>query len=193
MIEVTFELTLDSLIINSMAGTSKQLEKMPDRSLNFACEKILSAQHLHENAPTASFEFLGSSAQREDKADADKEFDEHLFKLLSAQTTVDVARVNVASGASGYTTIPKGVDSVEMGRMLFAKLPNKSRLDIELVLRKDEFDAIWELAAGQKIQKVIATLNCFRLKQDNPAHHKEGIFVTGVFSSSLQITPRAGS
>jgi hypothetical protein len=89
--------------------------------------------------------------------------------ILKPTPRVDISRVNIASGASGYSTIPKGVSSGEIGRMILAKSAEQSRVDIELVLKGDEFDAVWELTTGQKIQKVIATLVCFQLKQANPA------------------------
>jgi hypothetical protein len=77
--------------------------------------------------------------------------------------------------------------------MILAKSAEQSRVDIELVLTSEELDAVWELTIGQKIQKVIATLVCFRLQQANPAPHSETLFVAGIVSSSLRMMPNTGS
>ena len=193
MIEVVLELRLDSLLVNSVGGAGELAGKMPTRALGFACKKVTSARQLTDSTPTADYDFLSSVAQRESKLDSDKEFDEQLLKYLTTYTSVDISRVNVASGSSGYSTIPKGTSSAEIGRMLLAKSPNQRRLDIDLVLKGEEFDAVWELAAGQKIQKVIATLVCFKLKHDDPAPHSETIFDAGIVSSSLQMILRSDS
>jgi hypothetical protein len=193
MIEVVLELGLDSLIVNSVGGSGELAGKMPTRALGFSCKKITSSRQLTDSTPTADFDFLSSAAQRESKLDSDKDFDEQLLKYLTTYTSVDSSRINVASDASGYSTIPKGTSSAEIGRILLAKSPNQRRVDIDLVLKGEEFDAVWELAAGQKIQKVVASLVCFKLKHDDPAPHSETIFVAGIVSSSLQIIFRTGS
>jgi hypothetical protein len=193
MIEVVLALRLDSFLVNSVGGSGELAGKMPTQALGFICEKISSVRQLTGSTPSADFDFLGSSAQHATKTESDKEFDEQLLNYLKAHTTVDISRVNIASGASGYSTAPKGVSSGEIGRMVLAKSAEQSRVDIELVLKGDEFDAVWELTTGQKIQKVIATLVCFQLKQANPAPHSETLFVAGIVSSSLRMMPSTGS
>jgi hypothetical protein len=189
MIEVILELRFDSFLVNSVGGSGELAGKMPTRAVGFVCKKISSARQLTGGTPSAEFDFLGSSAQHATKTESDKEFDEQLLNYLKAHTTVDISRVNVASGTSGYATAPKGVITGEIGRMVLAKSAEQSRVDIELVLKSDEFDAVWELTTGQKIQKVIATLVCFQLKQANPAPHSEILFVAGIVSSSLRMMP----
>lgn len=57
------------------------------------------------------------------------------------------------------------------------------------LFKTKEFDAIRELITVQKIQKVIATLVCFKLKQDKPGADNESAFVAGIISSSLRMVP----
>jgi hypothetical protein len=193
MIEVALALKLDSFLVNSVGGSGELARKMPAKALGFICKKISSARHLSGSTPSGDFDFLGSSAQHATKAESGKEFDVQLLKYLETHTTVDISRVNIASGTSGYSSAPKGISTGEIGRMILAKSAVQSRVDIELVLEGDEFDAVWELTTGQKIQEVIATLVCFQLKQGNPAPPSETTFVAGIISSSLRMIPRASS
>jgi hypothetical protein len=193
MIEVVLALKLDSFLVNSVGGSGELAGKMPTHALGLICEKISSVRHLTGSAPSANFDFLGSSIQLATKIDSGKEFDEQLVKYLETHATVDISRVNIASGASGYSTAPKGVSTGEIGRMVFAKSADQSRVDIELVLQGDEFDAVWALTTGQNIRNVIATLVCFQLKLDNPAPHSETTFVAGIVSSSLRMMPHTSS
>ncbi len=189
MIEVTLELRLDSFLVNSVGDTAELAGKMPSKALRFVCEKFASVRQLTDSTPIADFAFLSTSAQSETRVLSDSEFDAQLLKYITTHATVDVSRVTVASGASGYSTTPKGASSNEIGRMLLSKSADQSSVVIELVPRNDEFDAIWELVTGQKIRKAIVTLVCFKLKQDTPAPHSEAYFVAGIISSSLRMMP----
>jgi hypothetical protein len=73
--------------------------------------------------------------------------------------------------------------------MQLSTATDQSRVIIDLVPKNEEFDAIWELVTTHKIQKAIATLVCFKLKQDNPASDNETSFVAGIISSSLRMMP----
>jgi hypothetical protein len=192
MIEVTLELRLDSFLVNIVGGGGELSGKKPSKALRFTCEKIASVLQLTDNTPTAEFEFLGSSSQRETQAESGKGFDDALFKYLTTHTTVDISRVTVASDGSGYSTMPKGHNTGEIGRMILSKLPNQDRLDVELVLKSDDFEAVWDLVREQEIQQVTATLVCFQLKQASTAPHGETLFVTGIITSSLRMMPRNG-
>jgi hypothetical protein len=193
MIEIKLELKLDSFIVNCIGGSGDQSGVMPTKALRFICENIASVRQLTGNAPTADFEFLGGATQREAKVDPDQEFDNKLLKYLTTHTTVDVSSITVSSEASGYSTMPKGENTGEIGRITFTKLPDQSRMDIELVLKSAEFDSTWALMTGYHIQYANTTLVCFRLKQGTPPPQSETSYVAGIFSSSLQIVPRSGN
>jgi hypothetical protein len=192
MIEVTFEFKFDSFLVNSVGGSGELAGTAPNKALRFVCERISSVKQLTENAPTAEFEFLGSARQSATTADRAKEFDDKLSEYLTSHTTVDISSVTVSSEASGYSTMPKGVSTGEIGRMMLTTLPNQSRVDITLVLKNDEFDAAWKLTAEQEIQQVMARLVCFELTQGNPAASSQGILTAGIVSSSLRFIPRSG-
>ncbi|HLY95639.1 MAG TPA: hypothetical protein VKO66_00365 [Sideroxyarcus sp.] len=189
MIEIQLELKLDSFLVNSMGKSEDISSQMSARALRLSCDKIAAARPLADNRPSADFEFLTSSAKRENQADSDKEFDDKLFAYLTAHRTVDASRVNIAAGSSGYIAAQKGVSSGEIGRMYITELPKQRALDLELVFKPDEFDAAWELMTHQKVRKVVATLVCFKLAQAAPAGHSERLFVAGVLSCSLQLVP----
>lgn len=189
MIEIQLELKLDSFLVNSMGKSEDVSSQMSARALRLSCDKIASSRPLTDNRPSAEFEFLASSAKREDQADSDKEFDDKLFAYLSAHRTVDASRVNIAAGSSGYVAAQKEVSSGEIGRMYITELPKQRALDLELVFKPDEFDTAWELMTHQKVRKVVATLVCFKLPQSALAGHSEKIFVAGVLSCSLQLVP----
>ena len=95
----------------------------------------------------------------------------------------------VASGVTGYSTKPKGAISNEIGRMQLATSADQNRVVIDLVPKNEEFEVIWTLMTEHKIQKVFATLVCFKLKQANPAADSETAFVAGITSSSLRMMP----
>lgn len=189
MIEITLGLTFDSFLVNSVGGSGDMAGKVPSTALRFTSKTPLSARKLTEHAPTADFEFLGSASQSDSKNATAKGFDDQLFEYLSSHTTVDVSNVTVSSEASGYTTMPKGQSTGEIGRMTLSRQTNQSRLDIQLVLKDGEFDAIWKLTAEQEIRQVMATLACFELKQGTPP---AGSIVVGIVSSSLRIVPHSG-
>ena len=189
MIEVLLELKLDSFLVNSMGKSEDISSQMSARALELSCVKIASARQLTENRPSAEFEFLGLSSKRETQAESDKEFDDKIFAYLTTHATVDTSRVNIASGSSGYATTQTGISSGEIGRMYVTELPNQRGLDLELVLKQDEFDAAWELMTQQKVRNVVATLVCFKLAQSVLPGHGERLFVAGVLSCSLQFIP----
>ena len=188
MIEVTVELRLDSFVVNSVVETGDQAAKVPHKALRFVCEKF-TARQLVDNTVSADFSFLSTSAQSGSKLESDRESDAQLLKYISTHVTVDISKVIFASGLTGYSTSPKGKGSEEIGRMLLSSAADKNRVMIDLVPKNDEFDALWELVTGQKIQKVIATLICLQLKQDNPAPDAEPSFVAAIVSSSLRMMP----
>jgi hypothetical protein len=189
MIEVQLELELEAFLVNSMGKSEDISSQMSARALKLSCEKIASARQLTENRPTAEFEFLASSTKRDTQADSDKEFDDQIFAYLTSHRTVDTSRVNIASGSSGYVAAQKGISSGEIGRMYITELPNQRGLDLELVLKQDEFSAAWELMTQQKVRNVVATLVCFKLAQGALGEHSERLFVAGVLSCSLQFAP----
>lgn len=189
MIEVTLELRLDSIVVNSMGNAAELAGKMPHKALRFVCERFVSARQLTEHTPSADFSFLSSSVQSGAEVDSDDTYDAHLLKYITEHAKVDISRVMVASGATGYSTKPKGTISNEIGRMQLSASADQSKVVIDLVPKNEEFDVIWELITGHKIQKAITTLVCFKLKKDNPAADSETSFVVGIFSSSLRMTP----
>jgi hypothetical protein len=189
MIEVTLELKLDSFLVNTVGGSGELAGKAPSKAVKFVCERILSAQKLADNAPTAEFEFLGSANQQAAAAGTAKGFDDKLYEYVTTLASGDLSRVTVSSIASGYTTMPKGASTGEIGRMMFTRLPEQSRVLIELVLNDNEFDAVWKLTSEQDIRHVIATLVCFEVKQANLPPNS---IVVGIASSSLQLMARSG-
>lgn len=193
MIEVTLELRLDSFLVNSVGGGDELTGTMPARAVRFRCEKIAAARQLAGGAPSVDFDFLGSASQHASQSETDNDFDGQLLNYLTMHTTMDVSKVTLASGASGYSTLPKGVSSGEIGRMLFAKSPSQSRVEVELVLDDDGFAAVWALTAEQKIQQAVIVLSCFKLEQDSPVPHSNALFVTGILTSSLRMIPRSGN
>jgi hypothetical protein len=190
MIEITLELKLHSFLVNSVGGSGELGGKTPSKAVKFVCEKILSARKLTDNAPTADFEFLGSASQKVATAGTARSFDDKLYEYITSLTSGDLSRLTVSSVASGYTTMPKGASTGEIGRMMFTRLPDQSRVLIELVLNDDEFDAVWKLTAEQGIQHVIAALACFEIKQADLPPKSINV---GIVSSSLQLMPRSGS
>lgn len=188
MIEVLLELKLDSFLVNSTGDSAGLSAQMSTRALRFACAKILSARQLFEDKPSTDFEFLGASSKHENKIDSDKEFDEQLAQYLTSHSTVDISKVLIVSGAAGYSINPREAGTGEIGRMFIKALTNQSSLDVVLVLKPGEFDAIWALTTEQKIQRVLATLVCYKLKQA-AQEQGETLHVAGILSSSLQMLP----
>jgi hypothetical protein len=191
MIEVLLELKLDSFLVNSTGDSSGLPATMSTKALRFSCEKILSARQLTEEKPSADFEFLGSASKNENKIESDTEFDAQIIKYLSSHTQIDTSKVMVAFGDAGYCTTPKEASNGEIGRIFIQALPSQSSLNIELVLKQNEFDAVWELTTKHKIQKVIGTFVCFKLKRVALDANSESKRVVGVLSSSLQMMPNA--
>lgn len=189
MIEVTLELKIDSFVVNSVGAAGELAGKMPHKALRFVCERFASVRQLTENTPSADFSFLSSSAQSGSVVESDEAFDAQLLKYITAHAKVDISRVMVASGATGYSTKPKGDVSNEIGRMQLSTSADQNRVVIDLVPKDEEFDAIWELITAHKIQKATATLVCFKLKQNDPATNNETSFVAGIISSSLRMLP----
>jgi hypothetical protein len=189
MIEITLELKIDSFVVNSTGNVGELAGKMPHKALRFICERFASVRQLTENTPSANFSFLSSSDQSGTEVESDGAFDAQLLKYISTHTKVDISRVMVASGATGYSTKPKGLVSNEIGRMQLATSADQNRVIIDLVPKNEEFDAIWELVTAHKIQKASATLVCFKLKQDNTVTNSETSFVAGIISSTLRMMP----
>jgi hypothetical protein len=189
MIEISLQLKLDSFRVNSMGKSEDTSSQNSPRALLLSCEKIASARLMTESKPTADFEFLAASAKHETHVDVDKEFEAKLYAYLTAHTTVDASRINIASGTSGYVAAQKGTSSGEIGRLYFTEMPNQSSLALELVFKPEEFDAAWELMTQEKVRRVTATLVCFKLMPGAFVGHAENLFAAGVLSCSLQFTP----
>lgn len=73
--------------------------------------------------------------------------------------------------------------------MVFANLPEQRHLDLDLSLKQDEFDDFWKLMTQQNIQKVLAALVCFKLKDQGKGTSSETTFTSGVLSCSLRLIP----
>lgn len=189
MIEVTLELRIDSFVVNSVGNAGELAGKMPHKALRFVCERFASVRQLTEHTPSADFSFLSSTVQSGTEVESDEAFDAQLLKYITAHAKVDISRVMIASGATGYSTKPKGFSSNEIGRMQLSTSADQNRVVIDLVPKDEEFDAIWALITEHKIQKATATLVCFKLKQDNPTPDSETSFAVGIISSSLRMTP----
>jgi len=191
MIELILELKFDSFLVNSMGDFSDLLEHIPNKALRFSCEKITSAIRLEDNTPSVDFEFLNSSSKHEIKLGFDRELDDQFLEFIVNHDTIDTSRVNIATAASKNRNKPEGASDSEIGRIHFTRLPVKRNLDLklELVLKSDEFEAVWKITAQQKIQKVIATLVCCKLKQDESQAQNEKILLAGIISSSLRMMP----
>jgi hypothetical protein len=191
MFEVLLDLKLDSFLVNSTGDSAGLSNRTSTRVLRFSCGKILSARQLTEDTPSADFEFLGSSGKKEDTKETDKEFDEKFVTYLSSHSTVDISRVTIAYGSAGYCVNPKEGNNGEVGRLFINNLPDQSNVDVELVLKQDEFDAVWELTTKQQIQNVIGTLVCFKPKHPGSDINHIAKHVAGVLSCSLQMLPNA--
>jgi hypothetical protein len=191
MFEVLLDLKLDSFLVNSTGDSAGLANRMSTRVLRFSCKKILSARQLTEETPSADFEFLGSSGKKEGAQESDKEFDEKFVNYLSSHTTVDISRVTIAYGSAGYCVNPKEGNNGEVGRLFVNEMPNQSNVDVELVLKQDEFDAVWELTTKQQLQNVIGALVCFKPKHSGPDAEHKAKHVAGILSSSLQMLPNA--
>lgn len=189
MIEITLQLKLDSFLVNSKGISEDISSQNSARALKLSCEKIASARLLTESKPTADFEFLAASGKPGIQPDADREFEEKLHAYLRTHSTVDAARVNIASGTAGYVAAQKGTSSGEIGRLYFAETSNQSSLSLELVFKPEEFDAAWELMTREKVRRVAATLVCFKLMPGAFVGHSGDLFAAGVLSCSLQFTP----
>ncbi len=185
MIEVILELKLDSFVVNGMSDSKILVGPLPPRALRFTCVKITSALQLSGETPSANFDFLDSSIQHKAGLESDREFDEQLLKYLATHATVDTSRVVVALKSSENLTKSKASGHDEIGRLSLVEQSNQSSVNLEMFIRRDEFDAAWELLTKQKIMKIVAVLVCFYLGQDKP----EPMLVAGVLSSSLQLIP----
>jgi hypothetical protein len=189
MIEITLELKFESFLVHSKGKSDDVSSQKSARALKFTCQKVGSARKLTESKPSSDFEFLGAANKQAAHGETDEEFDDKLFNYLSAHTTVDASRVNIASGESGYIAAEKGTGSGEIGRMIIPEMANQSGLGLELVFKQDEFDAAWEMLTQHKIRRVLANLACFKLMPGAFLGHGQNLFVAGVLSCSLQFTP----
>lgn len=191
MIEIQLDLKLNSILVNSTGGSGGLPAHMSARTLRFSCGKILSARQLTDDTPTADFDFLGSTSKREGKAESDREFDEELSKYLLDHTHIDISKVMIAFGDAGYRVNPRGESGSEIGRLFIKEMPNQISLDIELVIKQDEFDAIWELTTKQNVTSIIGTFVCFNPKRDDSEDNSDSRRVAAIFASSLQMMPAA--
>jgi hypothetical protein len=189
MIEVILQLKLESFLVNSMGVAEDVTSQMSTRALRFSCVKVASARPIVDNKPTTDFEFLGASNKPGIKIESDHEFDSQIVAYLAAHATVDASRVMLASGLTGYSVTPKATGSGEVGRMFVNELPNQRSIILELLFMPEEFDAVWELTTKQKVQKVFATLSCFKSKPSDTPAPAGNKFIASVLSCSLQLLP----
>jgi hypothetical protein len=192
MIEVILELKLDSLLVNSIGGVGDAVDYVPSKALRFSCERIASSRPLTDNTPSADFEFLNSSSKHDLKTGFDREFDDQLVTSLTIQNAIDTSKVVIAPQSPDNRKKPEGVSSSEMGRMLFTSMPTPGSVDLklDLFLKHEEFEEVWNMVAQHNVQNVIATLVCFKLEQDGLASKDKTTVVSGVLSSSLRMMPR---
>jgi hypothetical protein len=189
MIEISLQLKLESFLINSMGISEDISSQKSSRALKLTCEQILSGRLMTESKPTTDFDFLGSASKRDTQTESDTDFDGKLITYLKTHTAIHNAKVNIASGNSGYVAAGKGVNSGEIGRLYIAEHSNQSSLGLELVFKPEEFDAVWALMTEQKIRKVNATLVCFKLMPGAYIGHSENLFSAGILSCALQFAP----
>jgi hypothetical protein len=190
MIEVLLELKLNSFLVNSTGDSSGLAAQMSDRMLEFTCDRILSVRQLTEDKPTTGFEFLDAPGVQENAGGTDAGFDSQITHYFAAHTQFDISKVMIAFGADGYRVNPKESSNGEIGRMFIRELPNQSSLELDLVLKQNEFDSIWSLITKQDLQRVIATFICFQPKNPGSAE-RQLKHVVGILSSSLQMMPNA--
>lgn len=190
MIEVLLDLKLHSLLVNSTGEPGGLPVQMSARMLRFSCGRILSVRQLADDAPTADFEFLGSAVTRDSKIESDKEFDDQLIKYLLDHTHIDISKVKIAFGDDGYRLHSIEASGSEIGRMFINEMPNQISLDIDLVIKPAEFDAIWELTTKQNVKNMTAALVCFNPDCADPDADGEKR-VAAILASSFQMMPDA--
>lgn len=189
MIEIILELKLDSFLVNGMSASSARLGRLPLRALRFSCAKIASARQLTDDTPSASYDFLESASTLEAGVESDRVFDEQILKYLSTHATVDTSRVLVALDSSEVPASSGDEGSVGIGHMSLAELPHQNSVNLEMVLRRDEFDAAWGLTAEQKVRKVIATLVCFKPAAEAVDQRSGTALAASILSGSLRLLP----
>ena len=116
-----------------------------------------------------------------------------MLKFLATHGTIETSRIVIAPEPPDNRKRPGGVSDSEMGRMYFATLPDKTGADLklELFFKHSEFEEVWNITTQQEIRKVIATLVCFKPKQDELSTPNESALVAGILSSSLQMMPNS--
>ncbi len=160
------------------------------KSLRFTCERVMSARKIAEDKPVSGFDFLGAASNAEVKIESDDAFDNQFIQYLSAHAKIDVSKVMIAGGDFGFRVNPKEPNNGEMGRVYLKEMQDKNGLDIDLILKQEEFDAVWGLAAEQKIHRMVGSFVCYKLKQANLA----GCDINrtaGILTSALQLIPGA--
>ena len=190
MIEVQLDLKLNAVLVNSTGESGGLPANRSARSLRFSCGRILSVRQLADETPTADFSFLGSASKREEKADSDRVFDEELGKYLLDHTHIDISKVMIAFGVEGYRINPKVDSGGEIGRMFIKEVPHQFSLDVGLVIKPDEFDAIWELTTKRNVTSMIGTFVCFNPERAGPDADSE-MRVAAILASSFQMMPGA--
>ncbi|MGV8933851.1 MAG: hypothetical protein ACOH1I_04475 [Gallionellaceae bacterium] len=190
MLEVSFELTLSAYLFTSTGDSGGLPVNTSSKSLRFTCERVMSARKIAEDKPVSGFDFLGAGGNAEDKIESDDAFDNQFIQYLSAHAKIDVSKVMIAGGDFGFRVKPKEPNNGEMGRVYLKEMQDKNGLDIDLILKQAEFDAVWELSAGQKIHKMVGTFMCYKLKPANLAGFDINR-VAGILTSTLQMIPGA--
>jgi len=189
MIEVTLELKLDSFLIRSTAESGGAAGNPSAKALRLSCAKIASVRKLTDSTPTTDFEFLGSANKvAATGSESDADFDERLFQYLKAHSTMDISKVGIASGDAGYSATGKPEGGSQIGRLLLSEISGQHSVVLELVLKPEEFAAVWELTTKNAIRQVFATLVCFKLKQGGD---DKTVLAAGVLSSSLRMMPES--
>ena len=96
----------------------------------------------------------------------------------------------VAFGDEGYRINPKTDSGGEIGRMFIKEVPHQFSLDVGLVIKPDEFDAIWELTTKRNVTSMIGTFVCFNPEHAGPGADSE-MRVAAILASSFQMMPDA--
>lgn len=190
MLEVTFEFKLSSFIFTSTGDSGGLPVNTSGKSLRFSCERVMSARKIAEDKPVSGFDFLGAGGNAGDKIESDEAFDNQYIQYLSGHTKIDVSKVIIAGGEFGFRVNPKEPNNGEMGRVYLQEMQDKNGLDIDLILKPEEFAAVWALTAEQKIHRMVGSFVCYKLKQANLAGNDINR-VAGILTSTLQMIPNA--
>jgi len=189
MIELTLEFKLESFLVNSTGDAAGLSVQSSTKALRLCCERVVSASLITDEKPTSDFDFLSTSGKIGVKAETDQAFDQQFVQYFSTHATMDISKVMVTYGDSGYRTSARDVSSGAIGRLFIGESAKKRNLEIVMVIKPDEFESIWAMTAQQNVRRIIATLVCFKLKPEDQGEQRSGFQAAGIFSSVLQLMP----